>query len=332
MPMQFRTAIDIKEQLFPPLKHDGSVLLMGSCFSDNMGVRLQGAMVDAVINPFGTTYNPISLCECIDILVSGKSVAADDMFSANGLWNHFMFHSRFSGMNREAAMENMNASIMRGHEQLARCSHLFVTLGTSFVYRLAESGLVVNNCHKLPSANFVRSLCSIDEIVKALDCIAAKVHGFNAGASIIFTVSPIRHLADGLPMNHLSKSLLTVATHQVVSLHSAYCHYFPAYEILNDDLRDYRFYAADMAHPSDVAVNYVWELFKTAFFNDTERQKAEQCERLSRMLAHKPMSSNTEAVKQFVGKVRQSLADMALRYPHITKLDYLKHYITCKEL
>lgn len=329
--MQFRTAIEIKRDALPPLCHDDSVLLLGSCFSDNIGLKLQGAMVDAVTNPFGTTYNPISLLKCIELLTAHAHIATDELFLHNGVWNHFMFHSRFSGADAETTAQAMNASIERGHTQLARCSHLFLTLGTAFVYRLAD-GTVANNCHKLPSNRFTRSLCDIAQLTDVLDSIANLTHSVNPQAHIVFTVSPIRHLADGLEMNHLSKSLLTVAAHSTVAKHPGYCHYFPAYEMLNDDLRDYRFYAADMTHPSDTAIEYVWEQFKSAFFDNRERQIAEQCERLSKMLAHRPTSPNADIVRQFKQKCHNALADMAKRYPHIAKLDYLKHYITFKEL
>lgn len=329
--MTFRTAIDISKVTMPPLRHDGCVLLLGSCFSDNMCTCLRRAMVDAEVNPFGTTYNPLSLLECVEWLIDCRAAEAADLFPANGVWNHFMFHSRYSGTDPSSTLAAMNASIGRGHEQLSHCSHLFVTLGTAFVYRLAGEGRVVNNCHKLPSSHFERGLCGMEEAASAIAKMAERVHEFNPAAHIVFTVSPIRHLSDGLAMNHLSKSLLTVAVHHAVAAHPGYCHYFPAFEILNDDLRDYRFYAADMAHPSDVAVNYVWEQFKAAFFDGGERQKAEQCERLSRLLAHRPTSPNAEVVEQFRARASKALADMAAQCPHIAKLDYLKHYITCKE-
>lgn len=322
--MQFRTAIDISRMAMPKLRHDGKVLMLGSCFSDNIGNKLRNAMVDVVINPFGTTYNPLSLLECVDWLIECRHVDETELFASGGVWNHFMFHSRYSGADHDDTLVAMNASVARGHNQLMHCSHLFVTLGTSFVYRVQESAAVVNNCHKLPSARFKRALCSLDEVVAALDGIISHVHAFNREAHIIFTVSPIRHLADGLDMNHLSKSLLTVAAHNVVAAHGDYCHYFPAYEIVNDDLRDYRFFAADMTHPTDVAIDYVWDLFKTAFFDDAERQKAEQCERLSKMLAHRPTNPNPEVVEQFRQKAAQALAEMAARYPHISTLEYLK--------
>lgn len=328
--MQFRTIIDVSKSLMPPLKHDDSVLLLGSCFSDNMGGKLRNAMIDATINPFGTTYNPLSLLKSIEFLSGNRDVESCDLFQANGMWNHFMFHSRFSCPDKPAALQEMNASVERGRKQLRRCSHLFVTLGTSFVYKF-DGNDVVNNCHKLPSSRFTRTLCSMGEIEEALGKIATLVHGVNQSAHVIFTVSPIRHLADGLAMNHLSKSLLTVAAHNTIASRSEYCHYFPAYEILNDDLRDYRFYAADMAHPSEVAIDYVWEQFKTAFFEPAERDKAEQCERLSKMLAHRPLSRDPETVEQFRQKQAKALADMAARFPHIAKLDYLTSYITRQE-
>ena len=324
--MQFRTAIDISKCVMPPLKHSDGVLMLGSCFSDKIGARLINGMVDVVVNPFGTTYNPLSLSSCVEWLVSGRMVADSELFAANGVYNHFMFHSRFSGVDAQGTAQAMNASLAKGRGQLASCSHLFVTLGTSFVYRLADSGEVVNNCHKLPSSRFLRSLCSIDELTSAIGSIATMVHEFNPAAKVVFTVSPIRHLADGLAMNHLSKSLLTVATHTVVSANAGYCYYFPAFEILNDDLRDYRFYAADMAHPSELAVDYIWTLFKEAFFAPVERQGVEQCERLSRMLAHRPVNPNADVVAQFRRKCASALAEVIRQWPHIAKLDYLSCY------
>lgn len=326
--MQLRTATNITEYALPTLKHDGCVMLLGSCFSDNMGQRLRGAMIDAVVNPFGTTYNPLSLLECIKWLQTGRRAVADELFMHGGLWHHFMFHSRYSNVDVESTLHAINESIGRGREQLSRCSHLFVTLGTAFVYRLNGSvASVVNNCHKLPAARFTRSMCSLDEISLALGELADVVHDFNASSHIIFTVSPIRHLADGMAMNHLSKSILTVAVHDTIATHRNFCHYFPAYEIMNDDLRDYRFYAADMAHPSDVAIDYIWEQFKMAFFTSAERQKVEECERMSKLLAHCPTSRNSEAVEQFKQKIRQALADIAIRFPHIKNLDYIKNYM-----
>ena len=324
--MQFRTAIDIAKCAMPSLRHCDSVMMLGSCFSDNIGARLVGGMVDVVVNPFGTTYNPLSLLACIEWLASARMVKADELFEANRLYNHFMFHSKFSGVDAESTVGAMNVSLARGRKQLASCSHVFVTLGTSFVYRLADSGEVVNNCHKLPSIRFIRSLCSVDELTGAVGSIASAIHRFNPAARVVFTVSPIRHLADGLAMNHLSKSLLTVAAHAAVAANPDYCYYFPAFEILNDDLRDYRFYAADMAHPSDVAIDYVWELFKKAFFTQQELHGVEQCERLSRMLAHRPLSPNADVVERFRRQCDLALADAVHQFPHIAKLDYLSCY------
>lgn len=306
--MTFRTAIDISKVTMPPLRHDGCVLLLGSCFSDNMCTCLRRAMVDAEVNPFGTTYNPLSLLECVEWLIDCRAAEAADLFPANGVWNHFMFHSRYSGTDPSSTLAAMNASIGRGHEQLSRCSHLFVTLGTAFVYRLAGEGRVVNNCHKLPSSHFERGLCGMEEAASAIAKMAERVHEFNPAAHIVFTVSPIRHLSDGLAMNHLSKSLLTVAVHHAVAAHPGYCHYFPAFEILNDDLRDYRFYADDLVHPAPKAVDYLWERFTEALLDDEARRLLPEVESIVAAAAHRPRNPRSEAHRAFCRRQLERIA------------------------
>lgn len=325
--MEFRTVINTKGICGNLLMHNSRVLMLGSCFSDNMGQRLAKGMVNVIVNPFGTTYNPFSMASCIRWLTDAKNVTTEELFEANGLWHSFMFHSKFSGADKQTTLDAMNASIIAGHEHLSRCSHVFMTLGTAYTYSLVDGGMVVNNCHKLPASAFLRRLRGVDEVRAALEDAVTTLHEFNGDASVVLTVSPIRHLADGLEMNQLSKSTLLVAAHEVASHHADYCSYFPSYEIMMDDLRDYRFYASDMAHPSDVAVDYIWEKFKDTFFDNKERAKVEQCERFSRRLSHRVMSGNQEAVERFREETRNALEQLVGQYPYIAEIELIKQIL-----
>ena len=325
--MTFRTALDISKVKMPPLKHDGCVLLTGSCFSDNMGTCLRNAMVDAVVNPFGTTYNPLSLLECVGWLIENRQITHSELFEANGVWNHFMFHSRFSGTEPGETTAAMNISIERGHRQLSRCSHIFVTLGTSFVYRLNDNGQVVNNCHKLPAGRFKRSLCSMDEITAALDTMATRVHDFNPAAHIIFTVSPIRHLSDGAHGNQISKATLLLAIEQL-QREFEICDYFPSYEIMMDDLRDYRFYDTDMAHPSTAAITYISEILTEAYLSDESRQIASQWLKIATALAHRPLNPQQTEYAVFLKNTLQKIMQFQQAYPYINVSDEIDELTT----
>ena len=325
--MEFRTVINTKEMNVKRLMHDSRVMMLGSCFSDNMGQRLARGLVDVMVNPFGTTYNPFSIASCVRRLVDAKELAAEDLFQSNGLWHSFLFHSKFSGADLQSTLDAMNASIIAGHGHLSRCSHVFVTLGTAYTYSLADGGMVVNNCHKLPASTFSRRLRRVDEACRVLDEAVESLHGFNDKATVVLTVSPIRHVADGIEMNQLSKSTLLVAAHDVASRHSDYCAYFPSYEIMMDDLRDYRFYASDMTHPSDVAVDYIWEKFKDAFFDNKERAKVEQCERFSRRLSHRVMSDDPGAAERFRQDTRNALVALVAQYPYLAGIEIVRQIL-----
>ncbi len=325
--MEFRTVVNTKGACGKLLMHNSRVMMLGSCFSDNMGQRLAKGLVNVMVNPFGTTYNPFSMTSCIRRLVEAKKVTVGELFMSNGLWHSFMFHSKFSGSDQQSTLDTMNASIIAGHEHLSNCSHVFMTLGTAYTYSLVDDGMVVNNCHKLPASTFLRRLRGVDEVRDALEDAVTALHEFNRDAAVVLTVSPIRHLADGLEMNQLSKSTLLVAAHEVASRHADYCTYFPSYEIMMDDLRDYRFYAPDMTHPSDVAVDYIWEKFKDAFFDNKERAKVEQCERFSRRLSHRVMSDNQEAAERFRRETRNALEQLVGQYPYLVEMELIKQIL-----
>ena len=314
--MEFRTTIHPREgEHF--MRHSDKMMLMGSCFSDSIGARLKDAMVDVGVNPFGTIFNPLSIASSVHKLIDGETIAGIDLFLSNGVWNSYDFHSRFSMANKDAALQRMNDSIATAHEHLKQCQTLVLTLGTAVVYRRRDTGEVVNNCHKVPQHEFTRRLASVDEITEALTSMLTHLHEFNPELRVLFTVSPIRHIADGLEMNSLSKAVLRVAINNVVRANKEWVRYFPAYEIVIDDLRDYRFYNADMVHPSEVAIEYIWQTFQATYFDDRSTQAIARCERVSKRLKHRPMSNNPDVVARFNADTQAVIANLKKEYPYI---------------
>ena len=314
--MDFRTTIHTRDgEHF--MRHSDKMMLIGSCFSDNIGAKLRDAMMQVEVNPFGTIFNPLSIAGAINKIIDDETIAGIELFMSNGVWNCYDFHSRFSMASKEAALERMNRSISTAHEHLAQCKSLVVTLGTAVVYRRRDTGEVVSNCHKVPQLEFTRRLASVDEITGALNATVERLHEFNPELRIIFTVSPIRHIADGLEMNSLSKAVLRVAINNVVRSHKEWVSYFPAFEIVIDDLRDYRFYTADMVHPTDVAIEYIWQTFQATYFDDHSTQAIARCERVSKRLKHRPMSNNPEVVERFNADTQAVIANLKKEYPYI---------------
>ncbi|MBR6284956.1 MAG: GSCFA domain-containing protein [Muribaculaceae bacterium] len=318
--MEFRTTLRIGENQ-GLLHHSDALVLMGSCFSDNIGSKLRMAMMTASVNPFGTLYNPLNIAQGVERLIAAEPVPGLSLFHQSGVWNSYDFHSRFSQPDKDHALDTMNTSIINGHQQLRNCQALVVTLGSAMVYRLKSSGLVVANCHKTPQHEFQRGMATMNEMVQALDSMVTHLQAFNPQARIIFTVSPIRHIADGLDVNALSKARLRVAVDEVMAKHPANIYYFPAYEIMNDDLRDYRFYAADMVHPSEVAIEYIWQAFQATYFDDRSAQAIARCERVSKRLQHRPMSTNRDVVERFNADTKAVLKNLYREYPYLKSHD-----------
>lgn len=324
--MDFRTAIRIGDK-HKHIEHHDYIMMLGSCFSDNIGCKLHDAMFHVNVNPFGTVYNPASILNEVRRIISGEQITAEELFHANGVWNHFGFHSHFSKASKNDALERMNQRLTQAHEHLLNCDIVIITLGTAFVYEHNSSKQVVSNCHKLPASEFSRKMMSIEEVSSCLNEIIGEIRSFTPKARIIFTVSPIRHVADGLEQNQLSKSILRAVAGVTAANHNEYCDYFPAYEIMMDDLRDYRFYAADMVHPSDVAIEYIWNTFKASYFNDRTAQAVLRCERLSKRLSHRHMTDNQEAIACFKAETSEIAANLIKEYPYLENITQLKNIL-----
>lgn len=280
------------------------IMLLGSCFSDSVGSQMQQVGLKALLNPFGTLYNPCSIAMALHRLTTGTIFTKTELFSHEGLYHSFMHHSQFSSTSVEDTLLRINTSFVQAQQQLKTARFLIITLGTAWIYRLADTGQIVANCHKLPERFFVRNRLSVDEVVSVFEKTIAELQAYNPNLHIVFTVSPIRHFRDGAHANQLSKSTLLLAVEELCRKY-ANTRYFPAYEIVLDELRDYRFFADDMVHPSPLAVQYVWECFCEEFFDEQIRAYFPKIEKVRKALLHRPLNADTQAYIQFKSNILQ---------------------------
>lgn len=312
--MDFRTTIHIADNM-GIMHHSDRFMMLGSCFSDNIGGKLHQAMIDVNVNPFGTLYNPMSIASSVNRIINAVPERGIDLFQGSGVWNSYNFHSRYSLADKEATLTLMNEQIAKAHEHLKSCHTLVVTLGTAVVYRLKETNLVVANCHKVPQHNFTRRMASVDEITEVLSAMVEWLREFNPQLRILFTVSPIRHIADGLEVNSLSKATLRVAVANVNRVYRDFTAYFPAYEIVMDDLRDYRFYADDMMHPSPLAIEYIWSHFVDIFFSTSAKNVFQAWQEIRKGIDHRPFNPDSEKYKQFLTQLALRIDRFKEKYP-----------------
>jgi hypothetical protein len=265
------------------------IVTCGSCFAENIAKQLTDAGFSVDINPFGMVYNPSSLAKSFTELLDEKKYTAGELFQYENLYHSFAHNSRFSDRTPDAVLDKINTRLQYSSAFLRDANILIITFGTAYVYRLREIGEVVSNCHKLPENRFIRNRLSADDILKEWNPLLNRLKDENKSLNIIFTVSPIRHFRDGFHENQLSKSVLLLATDELIKGHSGFCHYFPAYEILLDDLRDYRFYDDDLLHPSNKAVDYILEKFSEMFFDKTTVLTVSEFKKTQKTLRHKPL-------------------------------------------
>lgn len=318
--------IDLRTELQPlaghgtEISHSGPMMLIGPCFADNIGQRLRQAMFDVDVNPFGTSFNPLSIARQLDMLMLDTRLTEADLVYHQGMWHSMMHHSAFSSYDAVRALEAMNRRMELAAGRLPQLHTLVITWGTAYVFADNATGLIVNNCHKFPSQSFSRRRVSVDEIVEAYVPLIDRLAAINRDIRIILTVSPVRHLADTLHGNQLSKSTLLLAVDELASRYPGRCIYFPGYEALVDDLRDYRFYADDMVHPSPMAVEYVYRLFLGSFCTDATIAAAAECERMSRRLAHRVMTDNADQRRSFEQSTQSALQALVDKYPYLSRI------------
>lgn len=292
--MKFRTEIDIAP-LAKPLEYHHKILSVGSCFATSVGERLKSSKFAIEVNPMGVLFNPCSIVATLNRLIDCKFISEDELrLSSSGVWFHYDFHGSHSSLERSENLSLINSAIQRGHKALMECDCIIITLGTSWVYELIESGKVVANCHKQPSKLFTRKALTVDQIVELFDSLFSRL----PNKRVILSVSPIRHLSDGLAENSLSKATLRLAASIIEQRHPT-VQYFPAYEIMMDDLRDYRFYESDMVHPSIQAVDYIWEKFQQAAIGDQSLKLLSQIMQITRAASHRPINPSSDEHKKF---------------------------------
>lgn len=287
------------------ISHDGGVLLVGSCFTENIGARLVDSGFACLVNPFGILYNPISMAEALRRCLNREFVGEEHLVNHNGLWHSWLHHGSFSSDSKEGCLQKCNESIAAAHRFLfEECETVVLTLGSAYLYELLDSSFspsVVGNCHKVPAARFEKRRVSEDEIVAAWEPIWVMLRSLPRNPKVLFTVSPIRHWADGAHGNQLSKSTLLLAVEKMMGEGRDY---FPAYEIVMDELRDYRFYADDLLHPSRLAEGVIWGRLQYCLMDSATIELSEKYQRLHRLQAHRPMNRNGEEFEKYEQRLR----------------------------
>lgn len=314
--MNLQTKIPLKPQQHNQIDYNSSILLLGSCFVENIGKKLDYLKFQTLQNPFGILFQPLAIEKLIDNAINEKQYTEDDIFFHNEQWHCYDAHSKLSSSLKEDLLNNLNEQIKSTNQQINKSKHIIITLGTAWVYRHIETDAFVANCHKVPQKKFLKELLSIDETIESLQSIIALLRNVNKKASILFTVSPIRHLKDGFIENTQSKAHLIAAIHQVVEpRHNLY--YFPSYEIMMDELRDYRFYAEDMIHPNQTAVNYIWEKFKEVWISKEASETINAVDFIKKGLQHRPFNPNSEAHQKFLKNLEERKILLQKKHSHI---------------
>lgn len=312
--MNFTTKVPVKTYEFP-INYSAKLLLLGSCFAENMGEKFVYFKFQTTINPFGIIFNPVSIEKLVKRAVNRIIFTEADVFFHNDLWHSYDVHSECSHSDKEILLKNLNAALEAMHRQIAEVSHIVITYGTSWVYQLKTTGEIVANCHKVPQSEFSKEILSPESIAQSIQNTMNLIRQINPEVKFIFTISPVRHTKDGFPENQRSKAHLMTAVHASV-LDNASSNYFPSYEIMMDELRDYRFYADDMLHPSQIAIDYIWIRFFENYVNtDCFATMQEVCN-IQKGLAHRPFNPETKSHQQFLETLNQKIIRLKEQFPH----------------
>ena len=298
--LSFRTELKL-QAVKSPIQVQEPILALGSCFAQNISEKLQNLGYHLEINPFGLIYNPLSLSYSLETLLSSRLWTEQDLVFYQGQWHSWSHHGHFSQANSQDALNQINQTLEQARQTLARTKYLFLTLGTAWAYTL-DNGQIVNNCHKFPAQHFQRQFLSLDQITQSLGTVLQKIKAQNPQIQVLFTLSPIRHLKDGLIENQRSKASLLLAIHQLIELYPSWIHYFPAYELLLDDLRDYRYYAEDMLHPSPLAQAYIFQQFEQTWLEPKAAPLRKALHKLQLALAHRPKQGEGLEYQNFLAK------------------------------
>lgn len=312
--MQLNTQVSLPKPPFT-LTYTDNMLLLGSCFAESIGQKLSDYKFSVDVNPFGPLYNLYSIHAALKILQKQKVYTAQDLVAYEGLYHSMDHHSRFSAPTAQECLSAIHARIKKSYGRLKETQVVIITLGTSYVYLQKDSGKIVANCHKLPDKLFERKVLSVEEQTIMGEQLVSLLTKINPNIRIIFTVSPIRHWKDGAHANQLSKAALLLAIDKIIQKDAHRITYFPAYEIMMDELRDYRFYADDMVHPSQLAVNYIWERFCESFVAYETLSAMKEWENIHKALQHKPFNPQSEAYRKFIIQTLLKMEHITDKFP-----------------
>ena len=313
--MNLQTKIILKKETKNRINYNSKLVLLGSCFSKNIGNKLTYFKFQTHQNPFGILFHPKAIENLITNAINKKEYVSKDLIFQDERWHSFDAHSNLSSSNQEILLKKLNSSVQATNKKLKKATHIIITLGTSWVYRSIETGAVVANCHKIPQKKFSKELLSIVEINKSLKTIISLLKSINKDINVLFTVSPIRHLKDGFIENTQSKSHLIAAIHNIIDCKNV--SYFPSYEIMMDELRDYRFYSEDMIHPNKIAINYIWEKFNETWFEENTGSIMKEIELIQKGMAHKPFDKNSEKHQNFLQNLESKKEKIRTQFPFI---------------
>ena len=315
----FRTEISIQKAPFQ-IDHNTTILTIGSCFSDCIGEKFSENKFKVLPNPFGTVFNPISIFKALHMARENSEPSTSGYIEVNHLFQHFDFHSRFTSETRPKLEETLKDSVAEAHEFLKSVDVIIITMGTSLVYEHIELKEIVSNCHKVPQKAFRKYILTKEEVENGFDQL---IKTYPASTQVILTVSPVRHVKDTLVTNSASKAVLRIACESIVQDHSN-VHYFPSYEIMMDDLRDYRFYKSDMIHPSKTAKEYIWNKFTETYFSESTGNLLSEWSKIRSALSHRPFNPKSEAHQKFISETINKLMRFSDKFDITKELDQLK--------
>jgi hypothetical protein len=328
--MKFHYEFDIKK-LPLPIDHQQKLLLIGSCFTENIGEKLRNYKFTIRENPHGILFNPVSVSDALNDYINNRFYTQDNLFCYNETWHSWKHHSRFSGITAAESLQKINSSIQATHQYLKETDTIFITLGSSWIYTLTDKalnatvGAVAANNHKAPADWFTKRLMSADEVSALLQTTLEQLFLFNQKVKIIFTISPVRHLREGVIENNRSKAVLIQAVHQLVEQNKQ-LYYFPAYELVIDDLRDYRFYAGDLVHPNYQATQYVWEKFTDACMKEETKELMKRIGEINLAFHHKPFNPATTQHKAFLHSYFEKAGLLQRQYTYLDFSEEISYF------
>ena len=314
--MKLQTNIPIQNTSKNPIDYASKIFLLGACFSENIGAKLSYYKFQSHQNPFGILFHPIAIENLITRAINNKRYTEKEVTFNNERWHCLEAHSSLSSPNKQKLLADLNSGLAATKEQLAAATHIIVTLGTSWVYKHIETGITVANCHKIPQKKFSKELLSVTEVSESLARSIALIKSVNKNTTVTLTVSPVRHLKDGFIENTRSKA------HLIAGIHAAVypiknIHYFPSYEIVMDELRDYRFYEEDMVHPNKTAVHYLWEKFVTACFSEEAQVTMHEVATIQKGIAHRPFDEESEQHARFLMNLEEKKGNLLKKLPFL---------------